>query len=268
MNDIYLVSNKFSCILYADDTTLNSPLCSFDMLTDRLSFDRDELSKNINIEIKLITDWLALNKLSLNAKKTKFMIFHYHQRKISSFIPELKIHDLHIERVSKFNFLGLMLDENMTWKEHTHKIANKISRSLGIMNKLKRVLPQSILKLLYNSLILPHLQYSILCWGANPGKTVKLQKRAIRILAGIKYNAHTELWFRKFELLKVTDIFKVSMLRFNYKLQNETSPAYFKNILSEPYIVLHDHDTRIKRSISIRFISNKNCLKVHSLPIA
>ena len=63
---------------------------------------------------------------------------------------------------------------------------------------------------------------------------------------GIKYNAHTEPWFKKFELVKVTDIFKLSMLRFYYKLINKALPAYFDNILSQPYIVSHDHDTRNK----------------------
>ena len=77
MNDIYLVSDKFSSILYADDTTLDSPITSFDIVTDGCKFNKEALSENINAEIKLITDWLAVNKLSLNAKKTKFMFFSF-----------------------------------------------------------------------------------------------------------------------------------------------------------------------------------------------
>ena len=137
MNDIYLVSNKFSSILYADDTTLDSPLCSFDINVTNKS-DLKALSSRINKEIEKITEWLAVNKLSLNAKKTKYMIFHYPQRKIKHIIPNLTINGITIERVSSFNFLGLRIDENLSWKEHTNKIANKISRSLGIMRKLKK----------------------------------------------------------------------------------------------------------------------------------
>ena len=120
MNDIYIVSDKFSSILYADDTTLDSPLCSFDVVNQSKSLNIETVSNNINLELKKITDWLAVNKLSLNAKKTKFMVFHYPQKKLTNLIPKLKIHDIQIERVSEFNFLGLTVDENMSWKAHTH----------------------------------------------------------------------------------------------------------------------------------------------------
>ena len=71
------------------------------------------LRSNINLELKNITNWLAINKLSLNVKKTKSMIFHYRQRNISNYIPDIKIGDVTIERVHDFNFLGLTIDENM-----------------------------------------------------------------------------------------------------------------------------------------------------------
>ena len=68
----------------------------------------------INDELEKIVQWLALNKLSLNAKKTKFMIFHYKQKKIKDIIPKLIINKVVIERVNDFNFLGITIDEHMT----------------------------------------------------------------------------------------------------------------------------------------------------------
>ena len=93
------------------------------------------------------------------------MIFHYRQRKIDSLIPNLKINLEPIERVTEFNFLGLTIDEQLSWSPHIQKISNKIARTLGIMNRLKRFLPEKLLRLIYNSLILPYFQYSILTWG-------------------------------------------------------------------------------------------------------
>ena len=173
------------------------------------------------------------------------MIFHFKQRNISNYIPDLKINDITIERVHDFNFLGLTIDEHMTWKSHTHKIANKISRSLGVINSLKNVLPRPILLTLYNSLVLPHLQYSILSWGYNPGKVRTLQKRAIRLITGSKHNSHTEPLFKKLKLLKLDDIFDVSVLKFYYKLCKNTLPHYLQNMfeVSEPQ---HSYDTRHK----------------------
>ena len=102
------------------------------------------------------------------------MIFHYRQRKIDSLIPNLKINSESIERVTEFNFLGLTIDEQLSWSPHIQKISNKISRTLGIMNRLKRFLPENILRLIYNSLILPYFQYSILTWGFKIGRLEKL----------------------------------------------------------------------------------------------
>ena len=62
--------------------------------------------------------------------------------------------------MDEFNFLGLTVDTNLTWKKHVNKIANKCSRITGVSNKLKHVLPLDIKKLLYNSLILSHINYS------------------------------------------------------------------------------------------------------------
>ena len=104
------------------------------------------------------------------------MIFHYRQRNIDSLIPNLKINSEPIKRVTEFNFLGLTIDEQLSWSPHIQKISNKISRTLGIMNRLKQFLPEKILRLIYKSLILPYFQYSILTWGFKIGRLEKLQK--------------------------------------------------------------------------------------------
>ena len=102
MNDIHTVSDKFSFILYADDTTLISPLCSFSHCSQD---DMNYVSTIINLELTKISDWLAVNKHSLNAAKTKFMLFHNYQKCINEAdIPHLTINDTVIERVTEFNF--------------------------------------------------------------------------------------------------------------------------------------------------------------------
>ena len=195
MNDIYTVSDNLDFILYADDPTLSSPMCSFSSGCDG---DVERVSILINLELNKIADWLAVNKLSLNVQKTKLMIFHYLQRILTeNDIPRLMINNAIIERVTEFNFLGLTVNEYMNWNSHTQKIANKISRTLGVMNRLKRYLPFSAMKLMYDSLILSHLQFGITNWGFEWERISKLQKRAIRIMTNSRYNAHTEPLFKK-----------------------------------------------------------------------
>ncbi len=86
--------------------------------------------------------------------------------------PHKKVKPLHlmidetiIERVTEFNFLGLTLDENVSWKSHINKISNRLSKSMSILNKLKGFIPIKTTILIYNSLVLSHLNFGILAWG-------------------------------------------------------------------------------------------------------
>ncbi len=66
---------------------------------------------------------------------------------------------LHIENTNEFNFLGLTINENLNWKSHIDKIEYKISKNMGILNKLKHFLPLNAKVLIYNSLILSHVNF-------------------------------------------------------------------------------------------------------------
>ena len=144
MNDIATVTNKFHFTLYADDTSLIEPICTFTTGTNKNS----ETSDAINTELNLITDWLCLNKLSLNAKKTKMMIFHHRQKNISKIDLQLFINNTRIDQVKEFDFLGITIDECMTWNSHVNKISGKISRVNGVLSRLKRFVPSNTLKMI------------------------------------------------------------------------------------------------------------------------
>ena len=128
MNDIPEVSTFFKFILYADDTSLlNSLSISLN------SYDPD--MHTINLELSRIYDWLAVNKLSLNLRKTKYMHFHHHNKKLPNNIS-LQIDSTEIERVTNFIFLGVTINEHLSRKPHIDKICSKISKYIGILNKL------------------------------------------------------------------------------------------------------------------------------------
>ena len=178
------------------------------------------------------------------------MIFHHRQRNISKYKPLIKINGQTIDRVSEFNFLGLIIDEHLTWDAHIQKTSNKISRALGIMARLKRFLPLNVLRLIYNSLILPHLQYGILIWGVKNGRLGKLQKRAMRLMFNSKYNAHTDPLFKRLNLLKLSDIFKTRQIRFYFRYIKNSLPTYFKDIFATNS-QLHSYETRINNEIHV-----------------
>ena len=99
------------------------------------------LSNNINKELSHISEWLNPNKLSLNKDKTKYMIHHFSQRDVSQLEITLNLEGKQIQGICEFNFLGTTIEETLNRAPHTDRIANKISRTLGVMNKLKQFLP-------------------------------------------------------------------------------------------------------------------------------
>ena len=102
------------------------------------------------------------------------MIFHMPKKEIE--ILTLKIDNTNIDRVEEFNFLGLTIDTHLKWKKHTDKISNKCSKLTGILNRLKYVFPQDIKCLLYNTLILPHINYCIMAWGYKRNRITMIKK--------------------------------------------------------------------------------------------
>ena len=117
INNLPLVSNVFKMLMYADDTTL---YCNIDQNVDE---------DTINNELAKIWEWLIANKLSLNPKKIKYMVFHTNQRNVT--YPNLVINNTIIERVSHFNFLGIMLSYNMTWDAHISTSQRKFQKRLA-----------------------------------------------------------------------------------------------------------------------------------------
>ena len=83
-----------------------------------------------------------------------------------------------IGQVSEFNFLGITIDENITWNPHIRNTSIKIARVIGILRKLKRIFPRHILRLIYNSLIHPHLLYGLSLWGFKQKRITVLQKKS------------------------------------------------------------------------------------------
>ena len=191
MNDIQEASAAFSSVLFADDSTfINSMNTNI-----HTHASNTEIEHFLNKELAKIYDWLAVNKLSLNIGKTKYMIFHA-QNSIVKFVPQLNINNTELEKVKNFNFLGLTINENLSWKPHSEKISNKISKYCGVLNQLKRFLPIDILRMIYCSIILSNISYSILAWGYDCGRLVKLQKKVLRIMTCSQYSSHTEPLFK------------------------------------------------------------------------
>ena len=174
MNDLPTCVKEAEITMYADDTSLYKPFRTAQDLSDEL----------IPAFVK-ICEWLKMNKLALNVLKTKFMIIGTSQR--------LNILDgCQIRRVKSVKYLGLIVDDTLTWAEHVDYISTKISKNIGIIKHVRRFLLWHSLLTLYRTIIKPYLRYCNTVWG-QCSDTLKeklqcLQNRVARAIAFQRYD--------------------------------------------------------------------------------
>ena len=243
MNDIPNVSDEFKFLLFADDTGL------FSTIEYSIPTHLSNVNETLNHELAEVCDWLTLNKLSLNVKKTKFIVFHPYQKDISGMVPQLTISSTKLEHVVEFKNLGVVFDEHMSWKPHTSILSNRLSKYAGILNKLKHYLPLSTMRTLYFSMVGSVLNYGILTWGFAHSRLTKIQKRVLRIITRSKYNAHTEPLFKALDILKLEDTMKLNALKFYFKYTHETLPHFFTSFDLSTQGAHHSHFTRQRNQI-------------------
>jgi len=139
---------------------------------------------NVNLELCKIDHWLRANKLSLNYNKTNFMLLTSRKHNPASFKITINNHTISPE--DNLKYLGILLDNKLSWKPHVQKVKTQLSRACGIIPKLKHYTSPPVLKVVYNSLIHPYLNYSVLNWGRASNATIqpliKLQNKAIIII--------------------------------------------------------------------------------------
>ena len=134
-------------------------------------------------------------------------------------VLNLRLNNVPIERVKQFDFLGLTISDTLTWKDHINKLAKKIAKFIGVMNRLKYQLDKTTLLLIYNSFVLPHFYFSVLAWGFESERLLKLQKKAIRTIHRAKYNAHIKLLIKESSLLDLKDKFWHTMCKILLQIQ-------------------------------------------------
>ena len=251
INDIPNTSSKFAFYLFADDTSIYFE-----------SGNLEQLQKVVNSELKHIKKWLDADKLALNVDKTNFVIFHSPQKPLYENIT-IKFGKQHVTKANHVKFLGLLLDENLSWKHHLSELSKKLARTCGIFFKVRHLLPTDVLVSLYYSLFASFLQYGIVVWGLTYDTYIKpifiLQKKVVRAITFNNFSAPSAPIFLTLRLLKLQDLFEMKLLTFVYEAVNKLSPSCFHeffDVLSQ----VHQHDTRQARKGDI-LLTRKNSLQ-------
>ena len=143
-----------STVLFADDTTVYI-----------ISDDMSSLNSSLQLCLNLANMWMIKNGIKLNTSKTKYMLLHSARRVVHGSLT-LNIDGLPIEQVRVFKFLGVHLNDTLTWSDHINKICLKVSRNLNLLRRISWFLPQPLLSLNLKSYILPTFDYCDVVWSS------------------------------------------------------------------------------------------------------
>ena len=152
INDMVNVSSLLYYILFADDTNV--------FISGK---DIQSMIRILNNELIKITEWLNVNKLALNVSKTHYILFNL--SKARNINAEVKINNKIISEVESAKFLGVTLDNKLSWSQHIKHIKGKIAKGIGILSKARKVFTVKTLNTIYYSFIHPYLTYCIEIWG-------------------------------------------------------------------------------------------------------
>ena len=154
-----LKSSKMT--MFADDMAF---YCSETSATD--------LQRKLNYDLQSISSWLQEHKLTLNIKKSKFMIIGS-QVKLKNFQDvQLVLEQDSLENVTEFKYLGIIINQHLTWHDHVEILHSKVAQRLGVLKHMRHLLPVYARKLYVMTMIVPLLNYASVVWGDKNNKTL------------------------------------------------------------------------------------------------
>ena len=226
INDIKNATNRTSIIQYADDTTL---YCS--------GPDPAVLRSYIITDLTKLSSYFSSNSLQLNLTKTNYMTLKpKNSRTNTDTDSHMTILNTDIHQVNETSFLGVIIDDKLSFHSHIKKTENKVSSGLYALRSVKHILPKQHLKLIYHALISSHLTYGITLWHAAPTKHLHkltvLQKKAIRTLTNAPYNAPSNPLFKAETILPLDQLHSFELKKLMYKINHNLLPTPIPTIFS------------------------------------
>ena len=113
----------------------------------------------MNYELKLASQWMKLNKLSLNKDNTKLILFHSRYKAINTNLLSIKLDKYKPSPVNHVKYLGIYLDNHLSWEYHINQLSKKLSQANGILAKLRHNAPQKTVLLVYHAILYSHRNY-------------------------------------------------------------------------------------------------------------
>lgn len=205
----------FLCYLKGLPSTISYPHSKLCLYADDSNLivrgsTKDEVENIANKQLLTIKQFFDSRNLLLNLDKTNFISFHTRQKRNKQ-LPIIEIENSKIQNVEQTKFLGLIVDENLTWNSHIETIQNKISSGLYILRNMSMFCSVETLKMIYYAHIHSHISYGIVLYGATSNSNLStiliLQKKALRIILKLNYIDSVKEHFAKLGILTVFGLY-------------------------------------------------------------
>lgn len=271
INNIRQVGLKAKYTIYADDTSLIYSGTSL-----------QELQATVNEDLQLFHNWLSGNGLVLNVSKTVYMLFKQKNKK--EIQPNIEINNSPIQRVSNTKYLGMVVDDKLSWENHVDLICGQINPMIGAIRRCSKFTPH-LVKTIYDSYILSKAVYNIPIWSQCAKKlTEKVSislTRSLKALLKLPWDTRTKNVYRMSQAKPLCAMIKVTKCKLIYKIKkkliksNETvqtsgevAPHFLRS--HNNYRLLRNRTNRIKNgfmnSAAILFNTLPTVIKTESNP--
>ena len=243
INDLPNISKLAKFILYADDANI---FITGDSV--------NEVMATLNELSPILVSWVSLNGLKLNLKKTNFMIFSRNKKRHQN-IPEVIIDGTVIEQKTEARFLGVIIDDKLSWSAHINAVRRKMTRYTGIMYRLKNQLPVKVRLQIYHSFVQCHLNYCSTVWGFSSKSLLdslfRAQKRGIRaVMPGFvryfytdgEYPSHTKSCFNEYKIPTIYNLIFINSTLMMHRIfwLPSTLPPSIHNLISPQAPIVDD----------------------------
>ena len=266
INDLYSSTSLLS-LLFADDTCLLAA-----------GHNLNELILYCNSELQKIANWFSSNQIAINVKKCKYIVFHNKGKKLDfenseilfnlneancenkpeNIFPLERVFNASLNKENQtYKYLGILIDENLTFNFHIDYICKKLSKSLFCLRRAKHMLDERGLLNLYYAFFHSHLLYCTNIFScttqANLNKVSILQKKAIRLVKSAKYNDHTAPLFKSLKILPFEKIIFEQRMKFMHSVYNNYAPLSFKNIWTLNANRATEYELRNSNDFTVQF---------------
>ena len=199
------------------------------------NYDIKQLETHANLEINKIQNYMQANKLSLNLKKTNYMMFR-NLKNTNKF--ELKIKDYTIEETKEIKFLGIKIPTDLKFASHYEHVIAKMKSGLAALNMVKKTLPTRTKLQIFNALIKSHYEYASIAWTPSLTKSqvkkiIKLQKQGLRLVYLTHRMAHSSSLFIKSGITRFDLLFKKSTMELMHKYKQNLLPRKLTKAFNE-----------------------------------